>query len=93
MSESIRNASFNLERLSRFSRLARPGIATLERFWKGFDLDAVFFHAHITHFESSLAEMSIFHLLNLVQLELRSASESILPVKILYYNLCIRFGT
>ena len=43
MSESIRNASFNLERLSRFSRLARPGIATLERFWKGFDLDAVFF--------------------------------------------------
>ena len=43
MSESIRNASFNLERLSRFSRLARAGIATLERFWKGFDLDAVFF--------------------------------------------------
>ena len=31
--------------------------------------------------------MSIFHLLNLVQLELRSASESILPVKILWVDL------
>ena len=31
--------------------------------------------------------MSIFHLLNLVQLELRSASESILPVKILWLDL------
>ena len=31
--------------------------------------------------------MSIFHLLNLVQLELRSASESILPVKIIWVGL------
>ena len=31
--------------------------------------------------------MSIFHLLNLVQLELRSASESIQPVKIIWVGL------
>ena len=30
-SESISNASFNLERLSRSFRLARPGISPLER--------------------------------------------------------------
>ena len=34
----------------------------------------------ITYFVSSLTEMSIFLLLNLVWLELRSASESIQPV-------------
>ena len=32
-SESIRNGYFNLERLSRSSRLAWPGISTLERLW------------------------------------------------------------
>ena len=57
--------------------------ATLEGLW----FRRRFFHVHITHFESSLAEMSIFHLLNLVQLELRSASESILPVKIIWVDL------
>ena len=31
--------------------------------------------------------MSIFHLLNLVQLELRSVSESIQPVKIIWVGL------
>ena len=87
MPESIRNASFNMERLSRSSRLAQPGISTFNRLWNGFDFDAVFSHAHITYFESSWAEMSIFHLLNLVQLELRSASESIQPVKIIWVGL------
>ena len=32
-SESIRNARFNLERLSRSFRIARPGISPLERLW------------------------------------------------------------
>ena len=35
-SESLRNAYFNLERLSRSSRLARPRISTVERLWNGF---------------------------------------------------------
>ena len=34
-----RNACFNLERLSRSFRLARPGISPLERLWNGFDSD------------------------------------------------------
>ena len=34
----------------------------------------------ITYFVSSLTEMSIFGILNLVQLQLRSTSESIQPV-------------
>ena len=42
-SESIRNACFNLERLSRSFRLARPGISPLERLWNGFDSDAELF--------------------------------------------------
>ena len=43
VSESIRNAYFNLERPSRVSHLARPGISTMSRPWNGFDLDAEFF--------------------------------------------------
>ena len=40
-SESIRNACFNLERLCRSFRPARPGISPLgERLWNGFDSDA-----------------------------------------------------
>ena len=42
-SESISNACFNLERLSRSFCLARPGISPLERLWKGFDSDAELF--------------------------------------------------
>ena len=42
-SESIRNACFNLEWLSRSFRLAQPGISPLERLWKGFDSDAELF--------------------------------------------------
>ena len=42
-SESIRNACFNLERLSRSFRLAWPGISPLERLWSGFDSDAELF--------------------------------------------------
>ena len=42
-SESIRNACFNLERLSRSLRLARSGISPLERLWNGFDSDAELF--------------------------------------------------
>ena len=40
MSESIRNAYFNLEWFSRSSRLAQPGIPTVEWLWIGFDSDA-----------------------------------------------------
>ena len=40
VSESIRNAKFNVELLSRSSRLAWPGISTLERLWNSFDSDA-----------------------------------------------------
>ena len=43
-SESIRNASFNSERLSRSFRLAWPGISPLERLWNGFDSDHQTFH-------------------------------------------------
>ena len=42
-SESIRNACFNLERLSRSFRLARPGISPLNRLWNAFDSDAELF--------------------------------------------------
>ena len=35
-----RNACFNLERLSRSSRLAQPGISPLDELWNGFDSDA-----------------------------------------------------
>ena len=38
-SESVRNAYFNFERLSRSLRLARSGISPLERLWNGFDSD------------------------------------------------------
>ena len=43
VSESIRNACFNLERLSRSSRLARPGIPSMGRLLNGFDSDAELF--------------------------------------------------
>ena len=42
-SESVRNACFNLERLSRSFRLSRPGISPLERLWNGFDSDTELF--------------------------------------------------
>ena len=42
-SESIRNAYFNLERLSHSLRLARSEISPLERLWNGFDSDAELF--------------------------------------------------
>ena len=41
--ESIRNACFNLELLSRSFRLVRPGISPLERLWNDFDSDAELF--------------------------------------------------
>ena len=41
----------------------------------------------ITYFVSSLTEMSIIRLLNLVELQLRSASESIQPVLIVWVGL------
>ena len=86
-SESISNACFHLERLSRSFRLARPGISPLDRLWHALDSGdarAGNFSCTepnakilITYFVSSLTEMRIFLLLNLVRLELRSASESI----------------
>ena len=42
-SESIRNACFNLELLSRSFRLAWPGISPLERLWNDFDSDGELF--------------------------------------------------
>ena len=41
--EAIRNACFNLERLSRSFRLARAGISPLDRLWNAFDSDAELF--------------------------------------------------
>ena len=82
-SESIRNACFNLERLSRSFRLARPGISPLDRLWTpliqtpNFSCTEPNAEILITYFVSSLTEMCIFRLLNLVRLELRSASESL----------------
>ena len=43
VSESVRNACFNLERPSRSFRLARLGISTLDRLKNGFDSDAELF--------------------------------------------------
>ena len=42
-SESVGDACFNLEQLSRPFRLARLGISPLERLWNGFDSDAELF--------------------------------------------------
>ena len=39
-SEEIRDAYFNLGRLSRYSSLAKLGISALERLWSGFDSDS-----------------------------------------------------
>lgn len=46
-SESIGNAYFNLERLSRSSRLAQQRISTLDRLWNGLDSVAEFFMCRI----------------------------------------------
>ena len=43
VSESIRNAYFNLERPSRVSRLARPGISVMGRLLNGFESDVEVF--------------------------------------------------
>ena len=67
-------------------RLARPEISPLERFLNGFVQKPNFSctepSAYIitTYFESSLTVMSVIRLLNLVQLQLKSASETIQPV-------------
>ena len=42
-SKSIRNAYFNLEQLSRSSRLPQPGISTVEQLWNSFDSDGEIF--------------------------------------------------
>ena len=80
-SGSMRNACFNLERLRRSFRLAWPRISPLERLWNGFDSDVLCTEPNaeiiiITYFVSSFF-VSIFRLLKLVQLQLRSASQSI----------------
>ena len=85
-SESVRNVCFNLERLSRSFRLAQPEISPLERFGTAliqtpnFSCTEPSAQIIITYFVSSLTEISFFRLLNLVQLQIRSASESIQPV-------------
>ena len=43
VSESVRNACFNLERLSRSFRQARPRISPLELLWNSFDSNAELF--------------------------------------------------
>ena len=42
-SEEIRDAYFNVGRLSRSFRLARLGISALEGLWSGFDSDSELF--------------------------------------------------
>ena len=60
-SESIGNACFNLEQLSRSFHLAWLGILPLEQLWNSFDSDAEPNAAIIiAYFVSSLTEMSIF---------------------------------
>ena len=75
--ESIRNAFFNLERLSRSFRLVWPGISALERLWNGtFHVQNLMHKLLLTaYFTSRLREMRIFLRLNYFRLELRSASE------------------
>ena len=41
--EEIKDAYFNLGRLSRSFRLAQQGISTLEGLWSGFDSDSELF--------------------------------------------------
>ena len=55
--------------------------STLDRLWNGFDSDAELFmrrtkciNYYVTYFLSKFTGMNIFHLLNQVRLELRSAS-------------------
>ena len=74
-SESIRNACFNLEWLSHSSRLVWPGISmdfgmTLIQMLK-FPCTEPNAQIITTHFVRSLTVMSIFLLMDLVQLELR----------------------
>ena len=83
-SESNRNTCFNLEWLSHSSRLAWPRISmdvgmTLIQM---LNFPSTEPNAKIItmHFVRSLTEMSIFLLVNLVQLELRSVSKSIQSV-------------
>ena len=77
-SESIRNACFDLERLSRmnfaFGETEVRGGGGLQKNF--FRLLGPQFGLKIKKW----AEMRIFRLLSLVQLQLRSASESIQPV-------------
>ena len=79
----LRNACFSLKRLSRSSYPAQPGILTLDPLWNAFDADAELFMYKTKSINSynvfckQFTEMSIFRLLNLVRLELRSASGSI----------------
>ena len=84
VSESIRNACFNLEWLSHSSHLAQPRISmdfgmTLIQMLN-FPSTEPNAKIIIMHFIRSLTEMSIFLLVNLVQLELRSVSKSIQSV-------------
>ena len=78
-SESIRNACFDLERLSRMNF----AFGETEVRGGGGGLQKNFFRLLEPQFGLKIkkwAEMRIFRLLNLVQLQLRSASESIQPV-------------
>ena len=88
-SESIRNACFNLEQLRRPFRQARLwsdfGTALIQT--TNVSCTEPNAYIIITYFVSSLTEMSIIRLLNLVELQLRSASESIQPVLIVWVGL------
>ena len=70
--------------MSGSTRVDRLGITTVEQLWNGFDSDAELScterNAQINYnnrFCKQFHQKSIFLLLNLVRLELRSASESI----------------
>ena len=79
-SESVRNACFNLEQFSLSSHLARIyfGVALIQTL--NFHVPKLMYKLFITHFVGSLTKMSIILHLNSVQLELRSVSESVMPV-------------
>ena len=86
-SESIRNAYFNVEWLSRFSRQPRQELLL----WSNFRTVSIqtpnfcinYYKVYCKYFNSE----SIFALLILVCLELRSACESIEPVLIVWLGL------
>ena len=82
-----------MERLSRSSRLAQPGISPLDEYWDDFDSDADLSMnrtrciSYYDVFWKQFDRSEYFSPLEFSTVELRSASESIQPVLIIWVRL------